>query len=178
MKYLIAVAVTILVILVPFGSWYYLQVGLNYRKASIEALKPKGDIVDISNMPDLFEDHTTLLYNSQLHNLDNEVEIIYGQFETGLTFQLVELNNSDKKSMGNNHIIIPTNAMTEGFDSKNTFAIIDTAGNIRNFYNMDEKSLTEVVEHVAIVIPLPAKKDIKMKNGKDVDAKPGFMKKK
>ena len=179
MKYLIAAAVSLLIIIVPFGSWYYLQTGLNYRKASIEELKPKAELEDITSALEIFQGATSLLYNGNVaDDARKEVEVIFEQYQSGLTFQLVEISNdSIPGDLGSNHIKISDQAFTSAFDNTAAFALIDTSGSVRNYYNNTPEDISKLVEHLAIVIPLPKRKDIKMKNGKDVDAKPSFMKK-
>lgn len=179
MKYLIAAAVSLLIIIVPFGSWYYLQTGLNYRKASIEELKPKGDINDLTNRADIFKNSTSLVFNSKVaEDLRDKVEIIFEQYESGLSFQLVELStDSMHDKFGSNHLIFGDSILSPEFDSNAAFALIDTSGSLRNYYNNSQEDISKLVEHLAIVIPLPKRKDIKMKNGQDIDAKPSFMKK-
>ncbi len=42
MKYLVSFGVLLLLVILPAGSWFYLQKGLDYRKAALKELKIKG----------------------------------------------------------------------------------------------------------------------------------------
>ena len=42
MKYLVGAVVFIMLFVLPLGSWYYLQSGLDYRKDALKELEPKG----------------------------------------------------------------------------------------------------------------------------------------
>lgn len=174
MKYIVAAAIAMLVIVIPFGSWYYLQTGLNYRKAALRSLEPKGSVGKFWDS-NSFLGHTSLVYFPKGEDLSKELDIILDQYQDAHTFQLVEVNPEQVWYSDKSIKLTKINAS----DQMNTasFALVDTAGNIRNYYSHSKEDLRQLVEHLAVILPMAKPKDIRMKNGKDIDAKPKFMKK-
>lgn len=157
MKKLITWIVTgSLIVIVPFGSWYYLKQGLDYRKGALEVLKPKSSLPVIPDSLNVFKGKTTLLVLDSME-ADTITKPIYEQFKDAYTFLLAGNGQAD--------FVLPVDSsVLESIrDGKNSFAIIDTAGQIRNFYTRDVSQLKLMVEHLAIVLPRAKDKDIKMK---------------
>ncbi|MBK8622400.1 MAG: hypothetical protein IPN79_11720 [Saprospiraceae bacterium] len=157
MKKLITWIVTgSLIVIVPFGSWYYLKQGLDYRKNALEALKPKRSLPEIPDSLNIFKGKTTLLVLDTTE-ADTITEPIYEQFKDAYTFSLAGNGQAD--------FVLPLQKSILELlkNGDKSFAIIDTAGQIRNYYTREVSQLKLMVEHLAIVLPRAKDKDIKMK---------------
>lgn len=175
MKYISAIAVTALIIVVPFGSWYYLQTGMDYRRALNEEVSAKGSIDDYVVGGD-FRGQTTVVAKAVTRSgLRDSVKQFYEQYEGAPTFVFAEQGLLGSP-MGSRHVVLPDSVDVRWPDGV-AFMAVDTAGNVRATYSDSEESVVKMIEHMAILLPRPSNKDIKMRNGNDVDAKPSFMKK-
>lgn len=149
----------IFVVLVPFGSWYYLKQGLEYRKTLLRELQPK-DSLDLSGQASVFSGKTTLIIFDSEKALDSSfIARVTQQYGAVPTFQIVTFEPSDKWVSLNPAL----KDSLFGNYTKDAFLIIDTQGRIRNSYSEDEKSITKMIEHFAVVLPRPGEPDIKMK---------------
>jgi hypothetical protein len=175
MKYISAIAVTALIIIVPFGSWYYLQTGMDYRRALNEEVAPKGSIDQYVAGIDLKGQTTVLAKPITRSGLKDSVTQFYEQYEGAPTFVFMEQGLSGTP-MGERHLALPDSLSITWPEGVN-FMAVDTSGAVRATYTNSKESITKMIEHMAILLPRPSNKDVKMRNGKDVDAKPSFMKK-
>ncbi|MBK8817630.1 MAG: hypothetical protein IPN49_00520 [Saprospiraceae bacterium] len=151
------IAVGILLIFVPLGSWFYLKQGLDYRKNALEELKPKDNLDSIPDSLNVFKYKTTLLVLKENEKILNSCDLIYDQFKDAFTFQIVG-NINKPYAIPFSHKILSS---LKGGNA--SFAIIDTSLQIRNLYSTETKDLKKMVEHLAIVIPRIKEKDIKTK---------------
>lgn len=176
MKYLIATAVVLLIVVVPLGSWYYLQRGLDYRRDLMLQLKPKGVVDDVQSQQQL-KGSTTLWYNATAFpEYNNQVVQIYQQYKDASTFQLLIQGDVQEELKGFQNVVDSRLSPDTKHDwSSIPFAIMDTSYQIRNVYSKSDHIIQDVVSHLAVVLPRPKDKDIKMKDGSDIDAKPKFM---
>ncbi|MBK6785648.1 MAG: hypothetical protein IPG79_19310 [Saprospiraceae bacterium] len=83
------IAVGILLIFVPLGSWFYLKQGLDYRKNALEELKPKDNLDSIPDSLNVFKYKTTLLVLKENEKILSSCDLIYDQFKDAFTFQIV-----------------------------------------------------------------------------------------
>jgi hypothetical protein len=145
-----------LLFIIPFGSWYYLKQGLDYRKTALEDLVTKGLLPEMPDSINVFRGKTTLLVFESTN--DNDIlQPIFAQFKDAYTFQMAGIS-------GNHLLIEVDSSVLDNLKlSGKTFALIDTAGNIRNYYTTDREQLKSMVEHLAVILPQPKEKDVKMK---------------
>ncbi|MBK9254502.1 MAG: hypothetical protein IPM42_03330 [Saprospiraceae bacterium] len=150
-----------LVVIVPLGSWFYLQKGLDYRKAALADLMPKDSIPYYDDSLNIFKGKTTLFVLGHSELSQENAQRIYDQYKDSYTFQVVSTRSIDS---------VPVNQISDDylafvFDKykQNEYLLIDTFGRIRRFYPNTDAELKKVVEHLAIVMPRPVEKDIKMK---------------
>lgn len=176
MKYITAIAVTALIIVVPFGSWYYLQTGMDYRRALNEEVAPKGSISQYVAGIDFRGQTTVLAKPIKRSGLKDSVAQFYEQYEGAPSFVFME-QDLRGAPMGERHISLPDSVIVAWPEGVN-FVAVDTSGTVRATYTNSKESITKMIEHMAILLPRPSNKDVKMRNGKDVDAKPSFMQKK
>lgn len=168
MKYFVSFIVVGLVVGLPFGSWLYLQSGLNFRLELVELTKVKGPLntgVAINNgsgvLLDELHGKTTILIDKKQVDRDaiNEVN---NQFDQTYTFQMVYLTSDTCDLVlrpGNKCLKLKENDLQSIFNNQ-AYAIIDTSMNIRNWYSASDTSYLKMVEHMAVVLPRVPDKDI------------------
>jgi hypothetical protein len=165
MKYLVSSVVFILIAIVPFGSWYYLQTGLNYRKDALKELEPKG-IFSVNGFDNsLLKSKTTLF---QLKQVDEKVlPEIFDQYNKSETYQVVAI---ELPSVPHNNWKIISPELANSISSKYNnagFILVDTSMMVRNSYPADMDGVRRMIEHTSIVLPRIKEMDIKLKkNGR------------
>ena len=162
MKYLVSGIVFIMVFVLPLGSWYYLQSGLDYRKEALRDLEPKGmftsPVLDVNSL----KSKTTLIH---LKSIEEEVvPEIFGQYGGSQTFQLLSIDQSDSEH--SNWIKIDdftANSISKANDDAG-FLLIDTSGQLRNSYPADMEGVRMLIEHTSIILPRIKEMDVKLKS--------------
>jgi hypothetical protein len=151
------IAVGILLVFVPLGSWFYLKQGLDYRKNALQQLQSKASLDSIPDSVNVFKYKTSLLVLNENEEILNICDLINEQFKDAFTFQIV---GNIKRGYA-----IPVSVQTLSYiePGTNSFAIIDTAMQVRNLYSSDTKDLKMMIEHLAIVLPRLKEKDIRTK---------------
>jgi len=160
----------------PAGSWYFLQSGLDWRKAKRETLKQKVRFITSHNFSNqdkdrLFEltaKRTNLVkLKGDLTTLDEE---LIRQFKNTFTFQFLVL--SDGLVKPNN---LSSKEVIKYYDPENQdpssdifigadYILTDTTGFVRQIYTGTKKeTMTAVVEDVALILPKVKTRDILMK---------------
>ncbi|MFT6335563.1 MAG: hypothetical protein ACI86M_003422 [Saprospiraceae bacterium] len=161
MKYLVSSVVFILIAVVPFGSWYYLQTGLNYRKDALKELAPKGLFSSDGFDNSILKSKTTLF---QLKNLDEQIlPEIFDQYSNSETYQVVAVESPVEPEIKWITISQETaNAISLKYDNAG-FILVDTSMMIRNSYSADMNGIRRMIEHTSIILPRIKEMDIKMK---------------
>ena len=154
MKFIRSLAVIFLLFIVPLGSWYFLQRGLDWRIDKRVLLEPKISLEEILSAPDVINTYkykTTLL---QLDELDQQKEsVVKDQFRDANTFQWIH----SPTDVNTSHRLL------EGSD----YLLIDTALQVRRIYRGESDSIfAHMVEDISLIIPRKKELDIKMKNSK------------
>lgn len=152
------VAVILLLVVVPLGSWYYLNQGLNYRKTALSELHPKDSISLHQDTLNLLKDRTTLVVLDK-NNTSSIIDAVGDQFKNAQGFQVLHYDSTSTSD------VIPFHYSNGFFDTKQgyAFVLIDQDLKIRNFYKGDMVSVKRMIEHIAMVIPRPKEADIKQK---------------
>jgi hypothetical protein len=170
----------LLIVALPAGSWLFLKDGFNWRKDKLEELSPKGLFLNsFSFTPEektkIFEETTykttVVKLNEDLSKDDMSMIDQYRKSKTFLFLVLSEepIIHEEFSSKQPLRYITSSNlnANTEKLRSAN-YVLLDTAGVIRQFYNgTDNKTLTSIVEDVAIVLPRKITPDIEMKKTRE-----------
>ncbi len=147
-----------LVVVLPAGSWYFLQHGLEWRREKNIELVPKGNLLTDNQWTDdekktltlLFKDKTSFLSFSQTYS-DKELELL-DQFKDAYTFQ----------SFNKSTIDIPLHSVYDA-----NYLLVDTSLNVRQKYiGQGEQILSRIIEDIALMLPKQKEKDIRMKNSK------------
>ncbi len=156
------VAVILLLAVVPFGSWYYLKGGLDYRKKALSELIVKDSIPSSIDSLHLLSGKTTVLSFST----DSASRIVFAsllkQFEKTPGFQVMNIDTmtSDGSFLFSRNEDFSRFMAT--YEGKN-FVLVDTSLNIRNSYSQSDEEIRKLIEHVAIVIPRQKESDIQLK---------------
>lgn len=161
MKYLVSSVVFILIAIVPFGSWYYLQTGLNYRKDALKELEPKEKFSASGFDDSILKSKTTLF---QLKKVEEDVlPEIYDQYNKSQTYQVVAVESPSEPH--DNWITISpiiADVISSKYDNAG-FILVDTSMMVRNTYPADMDGVRLMIEHTSIVLPRIKEMDIKLK---------------
>lgn len=161
MKYLVSVVVFVMLFVLPLGSWYYLQSGLDYRKDALKELEPKGEffapILDNTSL----KSKTTLMHLKPIE--ENVITEIYGQYGGAQTFQLISIDKPEEDAVNWIQIDDFTANSISAANENAGFILIDTSGQLRNTYPADMKAVSKLIEHTAIVLPRIKEIDVKLK---------------
>ena len=162
MRYLVATVVFIMVFVLPLGSWYYLQLGLDYRKDALVELETKGEF----SSPVI--DKNTLISKTTLIHLkpvgDQVVQEIFGQYGGSQTFQLL---STEKPIVPFANWIVIDEFTSNSISADNEdagFLLIDTSGQLRNSYPADMDGVRRLIEHTSIILPRIKEMDVKLKS--------------
>jgi len=161
MKYFVSALVFSLVCIVPFGSWYYLQSGLNYRKEALKELEPKGEFMVSGFDNSILKSKTTLI---QVLPVEKDVlPEIFDQYQKSETYQVI--TSAQPSEEFDNWIQITKSTAAEISKAYNNtaFIIVDTAMMVRNTYPANMDGVRKMIEHTSIVLPRIKEIDIKMK---------------
>lgn len=150
------IALFLLLVVVPFGSWFYLNKGLNFRKTSLSEILPKDSLLVSHDTTSFFKGKTTVVV-LHVNDATNKISTsIDSQFGNTPNFQIVIYD-----SISN---ILLKDKLSK-FSNK-SFVVVDQHLKIRNAYATDLDHVRKMVEHIAMIIPRPKEADIKMKNQK------------
>ena len=174
-KHLKTVGVFVVLFGLPLGSWYYLNSGFEYRKASLEQLSPKDSLSNSNflyqwkyrdSLISILEGKTTCLFNGSDYSF---VEKYVDQYKDAPSFQTIIFGSaSDVESdFISNGDVIYFNRPAPIFENNAIIALIDEDGYVRNYYIENVNDLTKLIEHTAIVLPRKVTKDIKLKSDKN-----------
>ncbi|MFZ1751673.1 MAG: hypothetical protein WAU01_15850 [Saprospiraceae bacterium] len=154
------VVLGLFLVIVPFGSWYYLQKGLDYRKNALRELEIKDSLSNSIDTFRLFQNKTSLVVLDVSDDIYKIKEALLEQYKSSIGFQILyPIAQSD--------VVLLPEDLLKYFKSKypdDTFVLVDESRMIRNTYKSDETAVKKLVEHIAIVLPRPKESDIKMKH--------------
>lgn len=154
MRFLVAAVVVFMLFVLPAGSWWYLSSGYNYRKVNLEQLEVKGPLESKlglvveplkSKLVEKLTDKVTVLVMNPGGLDDSQQDVIdriadkYGDRDF---FQVVE---------------------EHGVKLGSSIFLIDRDLQIRNTYSWDPESIKKLVEHTAIMLPIPRRETISLK---------------
>ncbi len=165
MKQVKIISLFLFLVVFPLGSWFYLQKGLDFRKALGKELEVKGQLTDYISSPaglEMFRDKTSLVI---LPNADIDTDLldeIYEQFKQAYTFQLVNGNRKYDNSVFSKDrewVNQTFNADNASLTDKTAF-IVDKEMNVRNYYKNTDAELKSLVRQLAISFPRRPARDI------------------
>lgn len=161
MKNIMGVIVVILLFIVPFGSWYYLQSGLDYRKDALKQLQPKEDVTSFIGDPSFLAGRTTLI---QFRDINEAVLPEYfDQYKESHTFLLVSNQSPSIIDKRWKQMDAFMSASFKNHYQDAAMVLVDTSMMVRNIYTSSPQDITKMIEHTAIILPRVKEVDIKMK---------------
>ncbi len=161
MKYLVSAVVFIMLFVLPLGSWYYLQSGLDYRKEALVELEPKGEFSNSMVDKESLKSKTTLMHLKPVDN--NVIQEIFGQYGGSQTFQLMSIETPEEGAKNWIEIDEFTANSISSANANAGFLLIDTSGQLRNSYPADMDGVRRLIEHTSIVLPRIKEMDVKLK---------------
>ncbi len=162
MKYLVSAVVFLMLFVLPLGSWYYLQSGLEYRKDALKELEPKGEFLSSVIDKNILRSKTTLMHLKPVKK-ENVIPEIFGQYGGSKTFQLFSIEAPTEKAENWLKIDDFTANSISAANSNAGFLLIDTSGQLRNSYPADMEGVRRLIEHTSIVLPRIKEMDVKLK---------------
>ncbi len=184
------VTIILILFLLPFVSWYYLQSGLNWRKAAQEVMHGTTPFptVDYNNgkgltfSSELLEEHVSLVCFISCTNGEEQMTVLhelYEQFKdtNKANFILLDSCQTDTISSGDvvkknwyrlpcsDSLTLCASLLNEWPEGK-TFALVDRNKVIRSYYSIatkDEKRI--LVEHMALLLPRERQEKVELKRG-------------
>lgn len=162
-KILGALGLLLFIIILPAGSWYYLQTGLNYRKAAAKELTPKGTF-SIA-LPEGKGDRKINVICLDEKG-DQHLQQMVDQFSDSEYFRLWATTAS-VTGEAYEKLDESTYAQLINEYPNANYILTDTAYQLRKVYSgVVAEDIQELVPHIALILPRPREKDIKMKENK------------
>jgi len=185
------VTIVLILFLLPFVSWYYLQSGLDWRKNAQEVMSgakpfPAGDYLAGNARKltaDSLENHVSIVCflpcttdaSGQMEVLDQ----IYNQFkETNRAiYILLDSCQSAPNTMADasrkNWYVLPCtdsvslcNSLVSDWPDDRVFALVDRRGVIRSYYGIQTKDEKRIlVEHMSLLLPRERQEKVELKRG-------------
>lgn len=185
------VTIVLILFLLPFVSWYYLQSGLDWRKDAQAVMNgtspfPTGtcELADGRKFSaDSLDGRVTLVTYVSCDKEDKEqkdvLDALYDQFrETGkAAFVLLDSCQAGSENLyqeqHKNWYIIPCtdslaicSAVISLWEKDKMFALVDRKGVIRSYYSINttnEKRM--LVEHMSLLLPRERQEKVELKRG-------------
>ncbi len=157
MKVLKFLVVFFLVVVLPGGSWVFLQHGLDWRRVKAKQLVPKSELLkdvdwteeELQLVENTFGNTTTFVINGSIGESE---KVIINQFKDAYTFKAKAKNE------------IPTEVTAKLDLAGVKYMLIDTAMIVRQVYNDNAVgTINRLIEDLALITPQRKAKDIKMK---------------
>lgn len=164
MKYLVAAAVVAMLIIAPFGSYFYLKSGLVYRLESMEQLKPKEASAEYK----AFLDQVVNPHMAALIHLGGDDDLKGIELLKQVDDRIVDRDNFELFTLSSKGTFEPNAEIQyvedlEIVDSEYQFMLIDTAGTLRYEYAYGPDHSKDMIRHLAVIIPVPKSREIKLR---------------
>ncbi len=185
------VTIVLLLLLLPFVSWYYLRSGLQWRKQAQEGMKgtipfPAISWTDSKGYPfsqDSVTDRVTLMSflpcDDHLSNLLEIQERLFTQFKDTRKAGFLMLDTCRVSRMPEGHddrelwYHIPFRDSLDApliwadeWPADKPFALIDRHGIIRSYYAINSPEEKRIlVEHMALLLPRERQEKVELKRG-------------
>lgn len=184
------ITVILILFLLPFVSWYYLQSGLNWRKAAQEIMHGKTPfpIVAYHNAngqkfsTDLLEEHVSIVSFVPCVEGSEQMTVlteIYDQFKDTEKANFIQLDSCTKTielvmdATKKNWFVLPCNdslglctTLMKEWQPGTSFALVDRNGVIRSYYSISTKEEKRIlVEHMALLLPRERQEKVELKRG-------------
>ena len=183
------VTIVLILFLLPFVSWYYLQSGLDWRKKAQEVMSgttpfPPGQYVLADGSvfhTDSMTQHVSIISfvpcNAQDPAEKEVLDVIYKQFKDTNKARIIQVDSCRTASSGGsplkNWYVIPCidslnlcKTLATDWPAGKPFALVDRKGIIRSYYSIgthDEKRT--LVEHMSLLLPRDRQEKVELKRG-------------
>lgn len=171
MKILKYIGVTVLLVVFPALSWYYLDTGLEYRKEAREAMMPKEDLNELISarrfttefdLRATCDGMTSILISRKGEKNDATIQKLYDQFDDANNFQLVLLNGSGLTPLPEfdkeNFHVVPA-----VLNYEDEIVLLDNQMRVRSNHTFDKESVQKLVSYTALLLPREKGRDIKQR---------------
>jgi len=168
------IGITLLLVVLPAASWYFLKSGLDYRKASMAKLDDFGPLPEhdltLSNGKEVNSDwlnnKTIVLYNGPEAGDTIVIMKLYRQFEKHQGIHFIFSQNQDMKLVADrseNFWLVNSDENAAIFwdriglssEGEADVALVDIHGHVRSYYDLDASNqLRQLVEHTAFLLPV------------------------
>ena len=162
-------AVSMMLVVFPALSWYYLDTGLEYRKEARLAMMPKGDLDELISARRFVTDYdlrvtcegaTSMIISRKDEKNDKTIQKLFEQFDDARGFQLVLLNEKGLTPLpefeANNFHVVPS---VNNFG--NEVVLLDDQLRIRSNHTFENEDVQNLVSYTALLLPRDVGRDIK-----------------
>jgi hypothetical protein len=161
----VSIFLFMILVALPYGSWWYLEQGMKYRKEAIKDLEVKDDFTKTLEQSDLRSQllhNTTVLALNDKASKDNILKL-YDQYKKSFSFRLI--STIDLGIDADNYKYIHQDSVSNLLIQLNSpsFILTDTLGQVRSLYSENPDELRKLIEHIAIILPRKEELDVKMK---------------
>lgn len=160
-KYINFIFVGILLFVVPFGSWWYLKGGFDYRKTLLNEVSPKAvvDVADSSHIYETLHGYTSVVVLDTADNISVHLDNVHEQFDNVSHFNIVYSDSLD----GLYDLIIEKLIKSAIDVDTISMVLVDTSLTIRSLYGHSQNDFKKLVEHITVVLPRKQEADIQLK---------------
>ena len=165
MKYVAGIAVVLMLIGAPMGSYFYLKNGLEYRLESQEQLQAKtvSDVIN-NHIETVRTPKTAALIHTSHDNRVADIKLL-DQIDERIVdrdhFKIISMSDPFESERTLDIRFVSDSSLFQAYDQR--FILVDSAGVVRNTYTADEDISKELIRHLAVVIPLPKHRDIRLR---------------
>lgn len=185
------VTIILILFLLPFVSWYYLQSGLNWRKKAQEIMDgtesfPVGEYLMADGRkltPDSLDNHVTLVCYLPCGAEGTEqmevLEALYDQFKETNKAAYVLLDSCQSTTqfpstkLHKSWFVIPCSdsmdickSLRVNWAQDKPFALVDRKGVIRSYYGIgSQDDKRTLVEHMSLLLPRERQEEVELKRG-------------
>lgn len=184
------VTIVLILFLLPFVSWYYLQSGLEWRKKAQEVMSgttpfPSGEYLTSDGRKfntDSLQQYVSIVSFLPCKGADNGqaevLDVIYKQFKGTNKAKIIQLDSCNTTDPSVNQSLRHWYTVTcgdstglckelsSGWPEGKPFALVDRKGIIRSYYAIgthDEKRI--LVEHMSLLLPRDRQEKVELKRG-------------
>lgn len=184
------VTIILILFILPFVSWYYLQRGLDWRKEAQAVMKgtdsfPAGDWTDTNGhlfSSDQLEEHVSLIALvrcNQSKEISETLDQFYDQFKETKKANFIILNSclTDTAGIGKavrldwypftcSESAEICNILKSKWPDGMNYALVDKRKVIRSYYpGNTEKEKRVLLEHMALLLPRERSEKVELKRG-------------
>lgn len=185
------VTIVLILFLLPFVSWYYLQSGLKWRQKAQEVMSgtepfPSGEyalsdgrIFNTDSMERYVSIISFVPCNTQDNGQKEVLDVIYKQFKDTNKARIIQIDSCQSVTGSTSHTgmknwyIIPCtdsvdlcNLLLEDWPAGKLFALVDRKGIIRSYYSIGSKDEKRIlVEHMSLLLPRDRQEKVELKRG-------------